>query len=167
MFAFEWVKRLLPGDCRGAAERVSSQNTYLSNQHKHNQDQAKIAAVDTSNGLEGNLVDRVAVVGPSAAEPDMREADAAPGEESGQARQGQQPIEDFGPTGVEVYICQAAKQQNDADTPEGAARAVDICWLHVSGLVLKLGVDCTSIASLMKGQGLYGVLNVQENTFGA
>lgn len=89
----------------------------MSNQYKHDQDQAKIAAVDTSNGLEGDLVDRVTVVGPRAAEPDMRETDATPGEERSQAGQGKQPIKDLGPTGVQVYICQAAKEQNDADTP--------------------------------------------------
>lgn len=76
----------------------------MSNQHKHNQGQAKIAAIDTSNGFERDLVDRVTVVGPGAAEPDMREANTAPGEESGQARESQQPIEDFGPPGVEIYI---------------------------------------------------------------
>lgn len=156
-----------PGDCRETAERVARQNTYLSNQHKHNQNQAKIAAVDTSNGLEGDLVDRVTMVGPGAAEPDMRETDAAPGEERSQAGQGKQPIEDLGPSGVQVYICQAAKEQNDADTPEGAARAVDVCCSYVSGRVLKLGIQRTSIASSVTGPGVYGELNVQVNTFGA
>lgn len=80
-------------------------DTYLGNQHEHDQRQAEVAAVDTPDGLEGDLVDRVAVVGPGVAEPDMREADAAPGEERGQAGQGEQPVEDLGTAGVEVYVC--------------------------------------------------------------
>lgn len=71
----------------------------------------------------------------------MRETDTAPGEERSQAGQGEQPIEDRGPVGVQVYICEAAKEQNDSDTPEGAARAVDICWSYVSGHALKLGIE--------------------------
>lgn len=103
-----------------------AKDTYLSNQHDKDQEQAEIAAVDAPDGLEGDLVDRVAVVGPGAAEPDVREADAAPGEERGQAGQGQQPVKYLGPAGVEVYVRQAAEEQDDADAPEGAARAVDV-----------------------------------------
>lgn len=62
--------------------------TYLSNQYEHNQRKAKIAAVDASDGLEWDFFDCVAVEGPSTAESDVREADAAPSEERGQARQG-------------------------------------------------------------------------------
>lgn len=80
-------------------------DTYLSNQHEHDQRQAEVAAVYTSDGLEGDLVDRVAVVGPGVAESDVRQADAAPGEERGQAGQGEQPVEDFGAAGVQVDVC--------------------------------------------------------------
>lgn len=111
---------------RGKVTLENSKCTYLSDQHDHNQEQAEIAAVDSPDGFEGDLVDRVAVVGPGTAESDMREADAAPGEEGGQARQGQQPVKDFRAPRVEVYICQAAEEQNDADTPEGAARAINV-----------------------------------------
>lgn len=80
-------------------------DTYLSNQHEHDQRQAEVAAVDAPDGLEGDLVDRVAVVGPGVAESDVREADAAPGEERGQAGQGEQPVEDLGTACVEVDVC--------------------------------------------------------------
>lgn len=76
----------------------------------------------------------MAVVGPGVAEPDMREADAAPGEERGQAGQGEQPVEDFRAACVEVDICQAAEEQDNADAPEGAARAVDICMYMLVGV---------------------------------
>lgn len=102
-------------------------DTYLGNQHEHDQRQAEVAAVDAPDGLEGDLVDRVAVVGPGVAESDVRETDAAPGEERGQAGQGEQPVEDFRATGIEVDVCEAAEEQNDANTPEGATRAVDVC----------------------------------------
>lgn len=59
--------------------------------------------------------------GPGAAEADVREADAAPGEESRQPGQREQPVEDDGALGVEVYVCEAAEEQDDADAPEGAA----------------------------------------------
>ena len=76
----------------------------------------------------------MAVEGPGAAEPDVRKTDATPGEECGQAGQGEQPVEDFGSSGVEVYVCQAAEEQDDADTPEWAARAVDVCWYMSVGV---------------------------------
>lgn len=102
------------------------QVAYLSNQNEHDQPQADPAAVHAADGLEGDLVDCVAVEGPRAAETDVREADAAPGEESGQAREGEQPVEDDGALGVEVDIGQAPEDQDDADAPERAARAVDV-----------------------------------------
>lgn len=87
-----------------ALRRKRGGDTYLSNQHEHDQRQAKVATVDTPDGLEGDLVDRVAVVGPGVAESDVRETDAAPGEERGQAGQGEQPVEDLRTAGIEVDV---------------------------------------------------------------
>lgn len=69
----------------------------------------------------------MAVERPGAAEPDVRKTDAAPGEERSQAGQSEQPVEHGGPVGVEVDVSQAAKEQDDADAPERAARSVNVC----------------------------------------
>lgn len=68
----------------------------------------------------------MAVKEPGAAESDVRETDATPGEECCQPGQGEQPVKDLRSSGVEVYVCQASEEQDDADTPEWAARAVDV-----------------------------------------
>ena len=52
-----------------------------------------VAADDAEVGGEGQLVHAAAVVGPGAPEPDVRQTDAAPGEEVHDARESEQPVE--------------------------------------------------------------------------
>lgn len=121
--SWEWRERR-GRNCKSVAKYNV---TYLSNQHKHNQPQTDPATINTTNSPERNLIERVAIQSPGTAEADVREADTAPREERSQARQREQPVEDDGPLGVEVYVSQAAEEQDDADAPEGAARSVDVC----------------------------------------
>lgn len=111
----------LPGRWGGVGE-----GAYLCNQDDDDQPQANVAAVDAADGLEGDLVQGVAVVGPGLAEPDVGEADAAPGEQGGQAGKREQPVKDGRAVGVEVDKGEQAEGDDDADAEERTARAVDV-----------------------------------------
>lgn len=100
--------------------------TYLRDKDKKHQDEPQPAPVDAADSLEGDLVERVAMVRPRLAEADVAEADAAPGEERGEAGQRQQPVEDGGAIGVEVDVGEQTKDEDDGDAGEGPPRAVDV-----------------------------------------
>lgn len=55
---------------------------YLSDQNNEDEEKAEIRSVDTTEGLEGDLVEGAAVVSPCPAESDVCQTDGAPGEES-------------------------------------------------------------------------------------
>lgn len=55
---------------------------YLSNQNNEDEEKTKIRSIDTTDGLEGDLVESAAVVSPRSAESDVCQTDGAPGEES-------------------------------------------------------------------------------------
>lgn len=114
-------------------------NAYLSCKDENVKRQSKVRAPDAADGLEGDLVGGVAVVGPGLAEADVGEADGAPGEQSGQRRQREEPVEHNLALRVKVDVGQQTKDENDAHRVEGTAGAVDV------------GEDLGGVALLRKG----------------
>lgn len=115
------------------------ENAYLSCKDENVKRQSEVRAPDAADGLEGDLVGGVAVVGPGLAEADVGEADGAPGEQSGQRRQREEPVEHNLALRVKVDVGQQTKDENDAHRVEGTAGAVDV------------GEDLGGVALLRKG----------------
>ena len=99
---------------------------YLSNEAEHVEREAEIGAPDAADGLEGDLIERVALLLPGVAEADVGEADGAPGEERGETGQGQKPVEHGRAVGVEVDVGEGAKGEEEGDRQQRAAGAVDV-----------------------------------------
>ena len=98
----------------------------LGNQYDNVHDEAEPASVDTAGGFEGNLVQSVPVVLPRGAESNVSEADAAPGEERGEARQGEKPVKHGRALGSKRDVGEETEEDDDADTRKRAAGAVDV-----------------------------------------
>jgi hypothetical protein len=93
---------------------------------ENTEDKTEPRAIDTTDGVEGDLVESVTVVGPGLAEADVGKADGAPGEESGETGKSKQPVED-GDTGRgEVDETEAAADKDENGRDEGTTRPVDV-----------------------------------------
>lgn len=102
-------------------------NIELGNEHKNDEDETEPRTVDASNGLEGDLVQSVAVVLPGGTEANVGHADGAPGEQSGQTRQRLEPGEDDGTARAQVDVGQATKDQDSADGEQRSSGLVNVC----------------------------------------
>lgn len=100
---------------------------YLSNEDEHDEAETEPRAPDAEDGLEGQLVEGVAVVSPSVAEANVREADAAPGEESSETGQRLEPVEGDGTAGGQGHVGQWGPGDDCEGRPQRAAGAVDVC----------------------------------------
>lgn len=88
--------------------------------------QRNVRANDARLGAKRQLVEAVAGNGPGAAEADVAETDAAPGEEAGEAADGNEPVKDFALVLEVDEISEQAYGEGEEDGCEGAALAVDV-----------------------------------------
>lgn len=86
----------------------------LSNKDDNDHDETAPRTVDTTDGLEWNLVNGVTVIFPCASESDVCKADRSPGEESSETRQGKEPLEDERTSRGQINISQKT-EGNDGD----------------------------------------------------
>lgn len=99
---------------------------YLSNQNNEDEEKTKIRSIDTTDGLEGDLVESAAVVSPRSAESDVCQTDGAPGEESSQTGQSLEPSEDFLTRGTDVDVSEHSKDDEGRYRHERATRAINV-----------------------------------------
>lgn len=109
------------GDTNGKKGGAGWRVIYLSDEAEHIEGQAEVGAVDAADGLEGDLVEGVALALPGGAEADVGEADGAPGEEGRETRQGEEPVKDGRAVGVEVDVGEGAEGEEQGDRHERAA----------------------------------------------
>lgn len=114
-------------------------NVELSDKDKNDQRRAENRAVDATDGAEGKLLNRVALVLPSLAEADVGDTDGEPGEKCGETRKGNKPVEDGATNISEVDVGKRAEGDDEDERPEGATSLVDV------------GEDLGGVASLGKG----------------
>ena len=109
----------------GLASDREQRDVELGNEAEDVEPETDPGADGAEHGRERQVVGGAAVHGPRFAEADMREADAAPGEEVGQPGDGQQPGEDGASGRGFVDVSQAAEEQGDDEDYVGTAFGVD------------------------------------------
>ena len=107
---------------------LPSRGPELGDEHEYVEDEAEPRAVDADLRFEGQLVERVALQAPGAAEADVCQADGAPGEDGGESGEGVQPVEGGVGGGLAAADDEAeeAEDGREGDGDEGAAAAVDV-----------------------------------------
>lgn len=100
--------------------------TYSGQQDKNAEDETQPRTIDTTDGLEGDLVKSVAVVLPCLAEPNVGQANRAPGEKRSETREGDEPVEDNLALGVQVDEAEQTADEDDSDGEGRAAGAIHV-----------------------------------------
>lgn len=88
--------------------------------------QPDVRPVHARLGAEGELVEKVTLPGPCAAEADVRQADAAPGEDRGETGDGEHPVESLALLVRSREVTEEAKGRSHGDADHRTAFAVDI-----------------------------------------
>lgn len=131
---------------------VGEMGTYVegavegSDQAQGTQAKTDPAANNAECRLVGDLVQRVALSLPGAAETDVGGADGAPNKEVGQTRQGQQPREDGALLGSLADESQETEGDLNHDTPDRTTLAVNIGQKFGSHTALRHGLHSTGRA---------------------
>lgn len=98
----------------------------LGDEDKAVEDEAEVGADDTRLRGEGELVESVALELPRATEPDMAEADGAPGEDGGETGESHHPGEGFALLGRGGEVAKETEEGGDGDADDRAAAAVNV-----------------------------------------
>ena len=101
-------------------------NPELSDQHQTVEDEANPGADHTGLGLEGQLVQAVALGLPATAETNMREADGAPGEDGRKTRDGHHPAKSNGLLVRSSQEAEETQSRGHKDGPEGTTLAINV-----------------------------------------
>jgi hypothetical protein len=99
---------------------------YLCNKDQRDEKQAEVRSVDTSHGLEWELVKSVAMVSPSLSEADVGQANRTPRKESGETGESLQPSEDRRAGGSQVDVGESTEEQNGNDGEQRSATPVHV-----------------------------------------
>ena len=103
--------RLEESHCIGRAADREERDVELGDEAENVERETDPGPDGTEHGSEGEVVGRTAVHGPSFAEADVRVADAAPGEEVGEAGDGQKPGEDGASVVGFIDVGEAAEEE--------------------------------------------------------
>lgn len=133
----------------------------LSDQDEDDEDETEVRAIDTTSGLEGNLIQSVTLESPSLAEADMGQADGTPGEEGGKTRQGEEPVEDNDTGSAQVDVGEGTESANEEHGDERAAGTVDV-GEDLGGITL-LGKGSEGTGTTIDGGNTDGKDGDQDN----
>jgi len=100
--------------------------TYLSNKDEADEAETDPGADDTKGGPERNLIQSVALSGPSLAEANVGKADRTPSEKSRETRKSQEPVKDLSTLGIKVDESDETHENVDSDGNKGAATTIDV-----------------------------------------
>lgn len=113
-------RHVLPADGAEAGPELGAQHQGVEGEPNPGPDHA-------DGGAERELVEPVALQRPRVPEPDVREADARPGEDRGEAGQRQHPVERVLLLVRRGEEAEQAEHRGEDDGVEGPAFAVDVC----------------------------------------
>lgn len=109
----------------------------LGDENKDDEEGTEARAVDTAEGTEGKLLDRVTLGLPGLTETNVCNTDREPGEQCGETRQSDEPVEDLG---ADVGNVDVRKRSKGADEDEGPERTTGLVNVHEAlGGVASLG----------------------------
>lgn len=127
---------------------------YLSDENNHDEEETEPRSIDTTDSVEGDLVQGVAVIGPGFSESNVGQADGTPGEQGGETRKSKEPVEDDGTLSVQVDIGEGTKENDDADGGEGATTSVNVA--EELGSIALLGQGSQSSGTTVHGRNTNG-----------
>ena len=124
----QWLTEEALGSLAGVgnASKGPETDVELGDQDEDDEPRSDVTSVDTSDGGEGELLDRVTLDLPRSSESDVGDADGQPGEQCGETRQGDEPVE-HGATDIgKVDVGDGAKDEDGNQRPERSTGLVDV-----------------------------------------
>lgn len=106
---------------------------YLGNKDETDEAETDPGADNTKSSPEGNLIQSVALSGPSLAEPNVSKANRTPGEQGRETGESQEPVKDLSTLGIKVDESDETHENMDSDGNKRAATTIDI-GEHLGGI---------------------------------